>query len=272
MRFTVFTFLLLTLTTACMGGRSRGTSGPSDPMDPMDPVEDGAVSVTDGGTAGEDAGTHEGHDAGHVIDEDAGEGLADAGLEEDAGEELHDAGPPPTCAPSSSNVAIVEVMIASQMGSLDRGEWFEIWNFGGCTVDLAGLVIESPTTSGVPVTHTIAAGAIPPNGHFVLAVDGDPARNNGVAFDYVYGSGTSSDINLGNGGDELLLRYGTEVIDRVSWPSYAFAYGRSRQLTASMSPAYNDDWTLWCDGMSSYAATTAGTFYGTPRTANAHCL
>src|SRR5687768_16432468 len=116
----------------------------------------GDPSDLDTGPGGFDAGRI---DAGPRIDA----GSRDAGRPPDAGRRdagpagvdagPPDSGPPPmpdagtTCAPASANLAIVEVMVASASGSADRGEWFEVVNFGDCTVALTGMVIESPTST-----------------------------------------------------------------------------------------------------------------------------
>ena len=173
------------------------------------------------------------------------------------------------CAPAPGRLAIVEVMIASQSGT-DRGEWFEVLNTGGCTVDLSGLVLESPTTAGIPVTHTVSMGLVAPGQHFVFAQSGDPVENHGLAWDYVYGTGTTADIFLGNSGDDLLLRDASGAeIDRVHWAD-GFTRGASREFPSDLSPSDNDDWASWCDSVALYSS-AGGLFYGSPGTRNGVC-
>jgi hypothetical protein len=231
----------------------------------------------DGGAIAPDGGMHDdaaaGRDAGAG---DAGRSELDAGVPDagapDAG--VRDAGPrdagaPTTCAPAPGRLAIVELMIASQSGT-DRGEWFEVLNTGTCVVDLRGLVLSSPTGAGVPVTHTVTVGTVTPGRSFVFALSGDPAENHGLTWDYVYGTGTSSDIFLGNTGDSLtLLDASGATIDSVVWGD-AFTRGAARQFPSSLSPSLNDDWSRWCDSRRIYS-TTGGTFFGTPGGGNDAC-
>ena len=255
---------LLVLASGCNTDRRRVSPGP-DPM-----TDAGAMPAPDGALPLPDAGPL---DSGPLVEHDGGSpdaGPADAGSP-DAGPP--DAGPPdagPTpCAPAPGRLAIVEVMIASQSGT-DRGEWFEVLNTSTCTVNLSGLVLESPTTAGVPVTHTVSMGTVAPGGQFVFALSGDPLENHGLAWDYVYGTGTTADLFLGNTGDDLLLRDASgREIDRVHWAD-GFTRGASRQFPRSLPAADNADWASWCDSVSVYSS-TGGLFYGTPGARNGTC-
>lgn len=235
----------------------------------------------DGGSGGFDTGRR---DAGRMPDagrRDAGR-MPDAGRRDsgppammDAG--TRDAGPPPmpdagmTCMPASANLAIVEVMVASASGSSDRGEWFEVLNFGDCTVSLAGMVIESPTSTGMPKMHMVTGGFIAPGQHFVFALSGSPAENHGLPHDYVYGTGGADDVILNNGADSLTLRATSgAMIDVVMWPSGGFNYARSRQFPSTLMPVMNDAWSRFCDSTVVYS-TMGGMFYGTPQVANGTC-
>jgi hypothetical protein len=212
-----------------------------------------------------------------------GGGGVDADVPRDAGPRdagPRDAGPrdagrpdaPSTCAPATDRLAIVEVMIASQAGT-DRGEWFEIRNTGTCAVDLSGLVLESPTSSGsVPVTHTMTAGVVAPGDHFVLALSGDTTDNHGLPHDYVYGTGTTSaDVLFNNTGDELAISFGGVEIDRVVWPSEGFVRGMSRQFPRDLPVAMNADWAHWCDATAVFSTIAGTSYFGTPGATNGLC-
>jgi hypothetical protein len=222
-------------------------------------VEDATVA-TDGAIDGDvivDAGPH-----------DTTRPPADSSVPTDTGVARPDTGPA-TCAPTAASVAIVEVMIASQSGA-DNGEWFEVVNTGGCTVDLSGLEIGSPTTDGAPVTHRVSTGTIAPGGSFVFALSGDPVENHGLMWDYVYGSGTRSDVFFGNAGDVLTIAYGGAELDRVEWSTEHVVRGASLQYPRGASIAGNSDIGRWCDSVRVYS-TTGGTFYGSPGLANDPC-
>jgi hypothetical protein len=241
----------------------------------------GDPSDLDTGPGGFDAGRR---DTGGMVDaggRDAGR-PRDAGGGRDAGPPGMDAGPrdagPPampdagmTCMPASANLAIVEVMVASASGSSDRGEWFEVMNFGDCTVALAGMVIESPTSTGMLKTHMVTGGFINPGQHFVFALSGAPAENHGLPHDYVYGTGGADDVILNNGADSLTLRAPSgAMIDVVMWPSGGFNYAHSRQFPSTLMPVMNDAWSRFCDSTVVYS-TMGGMFYGTPQVANGTC-
>jgi hypothetical protein len=209
-------------------------------------------------------------------------GVRDTGGPSDTGPPMPDtgppdAGPPPmpdagmTCAPVATNLAIVEVMVASATGGADRGEWFEVVNFGDCPVALTGLVIQSPTSAGVPKMHTVTGGVVLPMQHFVFALSGDGTANHGLPHDYVYGTGGPDDVIFNNAADSLTLIAGGVTIDSVMWPGSGFNYSRSRQFPyPGTSPLMNDAWSRFCDSAAVYS-TMGGTFQGTPQAANAAC-
>jgi hypothetical protein len=174
------------------------------------------------------------------------------------------------CAPTMGNLAIVEVMVASATGSADRGEWFEVLNFGDCRVDLTGLVIQSPTGTGVLKMHTVTGGVVAPGQHFVFALSGAPAENHGLPHDYVYGTGGADDVILNNSADSLTLIAGGVTIDSVAWPGGGYTAGRSRQLSTAFTPIMNDSWSRFCDSTGVYSM-MGGTFQGTPQAANIAC-
>lgn len=223
--------------------------------------------------SGEDAGRDAGRrDAGRISLPDAGRdagpmrdaGMSDAGRMPDAG---RDAGMG-ACAPSASTIAIVEVMVSSRTGAGDLGEWFEVKNIGSCTVNLAGLVIDSPT-SGSPRTHMVTGGIVAPGESWVFAQSGDSAQNHGLGHDYVYGS----TIIFENGTDSLGLTFDGAEIDRVAWTSTDFMHSASRQLSIGAMPTANSDLgtTSWCNSTNVYSSATGGPFLGTPQMNNATC-
>ena len=194
----------------------------------------------------------------------------------DSGPEDGDSGPgdpedagTPTCAPAPGALAIVEVMIASQSGS-DRGEWFEVVNTGSCAVDLSGLELGSPTTDGAPVTHTVSTGVLSVGDHHVFALSGDPAGNHDLPWDYVYGTGTRSDVFLGNTGDVLTIAYAGIELDRVEWSSADYRQGATLQYPPGAAYSANCDISRWCDAERVYS-TTSGTYFGTPGAPNDGC-
>ncbi|AKF06623.1 lamin tail domain-containing protein [Sandaracinus amylolyticus] len=218
---------------------------------------DGAVA-----DAGRDAGRDASVDA-MVIDS----GPRDSGMPIDSGTDAGgmDSGPP-TCPPTATNLAIVEVMIRTETGTEDRGEWIELLNAGDCLVDLGGLVISSP-----PATYTIPAGHVLPAGaRFVLAQSTVAAENRGLVYDLSY---TGSGIVLDNSGDTLELIAGGTTIDSVTWTSATSVLKYSTEFPDSRPIAENASMSNWCPASMSatYSSTAGGPYYGTPGAPNGAC-
>lgn len=248
------------------GGRMFPDGGPGVDAAAADAGgRDAGPGRVDAGPGAADAGPGA-VDAGHP---DAGPGATDAGRPDAGDPARRDAGPPGgPCTITPGMLVIVEVMIASTTGSTDRGEWFEITNTGACTASLAGLTIQSPTGGGARREHTMTAGTIAPGQRFVLAQDGDAVANHGLAHDYVYGTGRSSDeVVLNNEADSLTLELDGVIIDQVAWPSTGFERSFARQYPEDRPKALNEDWASWCDATMVYSS-MGGTFYGTPRAPN----
>ncbi len=227
------------------------------------------------GDAGRDAGRRDaGGDAGQVA-MDAGPPMTDAGPPmTDAGPPGMDAGPPmmdaglgfdsglTTCSPTPGSLEISEILIASQTGAADRGEWFELRNLGSCPINLAGLVIDVSGT-----THTVTAGLLTAGGFFVLAQSGDALENHELGQDYVYGPA----LRFGNSGGTLVLTHAGTEVARLTWTSTDHRTGRSRQLSrgATMPGALGS--TGWCDSTDVYSTAVGGPYLGTPGMVNAVC-
>lgn len=199
---------------------------------------------------------------------DGGGGLPDAGPRDsgrpDSGPPGTDAGTdggPGLCTPSSTNVEISEIMVSSQTGAGDRGEWFEIHNLGACTVGIDGMEIESGS-----VSHTVSGGLLTAGGFSVLAQSGDSVENHNLSEDYVYGTS----LRFANSSGTLVLRFAGAEVARVSWGSTDHRTGAARQLGrgATMSPSLGN--VVWCDATDVYSM-TAGSFLGTPGALNQPC-
>lgn len=228
-------------------------------------AEDAGPGTSDTGPPGVDAGGPMDAGPGGLPDAgpmDAG-GPSDAGPPFDAGP--FDAGPPidaGDCAADAATITISEIMISSQSGSGDFGEWFEIRNEASCTVSLAGLEIRSG--SG---THTITSGLLTAGGFAVLARSGDANLNHGLSTDYVYGSA----ISFSNGGGTLSIFNGADEVARVSWGSTEFARSASRQLSRSAPETTALGSAVWCNSAAVYSMSPGGPYLGTPGMQNADC-
>ncbi|MBW7881741.1 MAG: lamin tail domain-containing protein [Caldilineaceae bacterium] len=119
----------------------------------------------------------------------------------------------PTPPPS---ILITELMIDPNAVSDSAGEWIELWNPNPFAVNLANWTLADLDGE----THHIGLELwLAPDSYAVLARNGDPAANGGVAVNYVYRG-----ITLANTKDALLLvAPGGQEVDRVLW-------GASRDL------------------------------------------
>ncbi len=156
-----------------------------------------------------------------------------------------------TVSPPPANIIFTEVMPDPNFSGLadSLGEWFEVYNAGASSVDMAGWLLSDP--SG---TDTIDGPAvINPGQYFVFASNGDSATNGGVPENYAYHYATSGDgISLSNSADSLVLKTGAGVF--VSYlkytSSFGFMVGRSTQLRdLSYNPQVDTNWcwagTIW---------------------------
>ncbi|MFK7992056.1 MAG: lamin tail domain-containing protein [Sandaracinaceae bacterium] len=268
--------LALGCTVALVVGCASGGGAADAGMTPRDAgLED----------AGRDAGfmpRDAGRDSGPPVDA----GPMDAGMPDggpDAGP-LPDSGPTPdsgpvdsgmtgACVPAPGQVLINEVMVASQSGGGDQGEWFELRNRGSCTVNLAGLVLEGTNGAGAAVTHDVVSGLLTAGGFFLLAQNGAMAANHALpGVDYVYGDG-SAGITFSNSSDSLTLTYMGATIDSIGWGSTDHQPSESRQLDRGASASGSSiGGSNWCRSTAVYSSTTGGPFRGTPGAQNADCL
>ena len=146
-----------------------------------------------------------------------------------------------------------------------RGQWFEVYNNSGASVDLDGLKVtdggsESFTVSG---TLTVADGD-----YAVFAVRDNSSVNGGIpSVDYVFSIG---DFSLTSGGDTITLEYDGTTFDSVTYDSatYPDPYGASLSLSPlSLDSTSNDTGSNWCEPYSTYGDGD----YGTPGSANDDC-
>lgn len=141
----------------------------------------------------------------------------------------------------------------------DFGEWFEVFNPNAFPVNLRNWWLEDEGTD----SHLISPDAdlvCAPGGYLVLAQNGNPLQNGGLTPDYVY-----SGVTLTNGADEVILRAGLTVVDRVAYdggPTFPDPNGASMELK---DPGLDN--TLASSWMPAYASFGAGDL-GTPGAAN----
>lgn len=244
----------LLATAGCATGSGGAQDGGSPPRDSG--MADAAPSDSGVRDAGPDAGPV---DAGPV----------DAFVPLDSGSDAGTDSGMPACPPTSANLAIVELMIATESGAEDRGEWVELVNAGTCPIDLGGVVVVSPDIGGTEMTYTIPAGhVLAPGARFVLAQSANASENRSLVFDVAYGA---SGIVLDNGSDWVELRVDGAPIDRASWTSTGVVTRYSRMFPDGRPISENGTTGAWCLSSADYSNISGVRYYGTPRRPNGTC-
>jgi hypothetical protein len=163
------------------------------------------------------------------------------------------------------DLVIDELMIASQSGAGDHGEWIEVRSTRDCMIDLKGL-FASVTHSKAPIVASITDDVLlAPHGFFLIADSNEPSINNNLPGNpFVWGSGTSADVLL-NSGDTITLYTVTTAIDTLTYPdSSKLVEGSTMEFPANCSPSLRTEFGNWQPSITSW---TPG-FFGTPMSPN----
>ena len=144
--------------------------------------------------------------------------------------------------PGAGDLVITELMIDPDAAPDNAGEWFELKNVTGGSLDLAGCTISDLGAD----FHVIVGPLVVPAGAFlVLGNNADSGTNGGVVLDYLYAGFT-----LGNSGDEVILDCGGTQIDQVAYDGSFDTLGAAKELSVNhTSTALNDALTNWCDAV-----------------------
>ena len=182
-----------------------------------------------------------------------------------AGACLEGGAPRAIVAPGEGELVIRELLAdpAAPLGDADA-EWFEVAARAG--VDLNGLAIG--TSFGTVIDTIDDADCLPVvDGDVLLfARSTDPAVNGGLAVDHTFG------FSLVNGGGELHLAHGGDLVDAVSWTGGEVVAGRARSLPAAFESAVdNDDPANWCVVPADAGLLYSDGNHGTPGLANVDC-
>ncbi|MEM6533823.1 MAG: lamin tail domain-containing protein [Myxococcota bacterium] len=164
---------------------------------------------------------------------------------------------------SPGTVLVTEFMPQSTTGT-DNGEWVELTNVSfSSTFNLEGCELADDGGDSHFINDVLV---VDPGQSVVLARSMDPAENFGLPADYSYVG-----FQLANSSDEIVLRCGGSVIDRVAYDSWSFALGVSAQLDVDLfavDEAGNDLESAFCPSTGGYGT---GGKLGTPGSANRDC-
>jgi hypothetical protein len=169
-----------------------------------------------------------------------------------------DKGTPGKAAGCLTKLVISEIMADPKATADPVGEWFEIYNAGGTSVNLNGWSIADNNATHIiaPATGTLV---IAPGKYVVLA---HTATAGGVPVDYTYGSS----IQLANGSDEIsLIEPSGTVHDKVVYSTSAaqpWTIPAGASISLKAPSLDNNDPTSWCAETTLWSG-SAGDF-GTP--------
>jgi hypothetical protein len=163
------------------------------------------------------------------------------------------------------DLIIDELMIASQSGSGDHGEWMEVASTRDCVIDLKGLYAQVPHGKGTTIAMFSDDVFLPPHGFFVIADSAEPSENHDLPGNvFVWGSGTQSDVLL-NSGDDITLYTASATIDMLTYPdSSKLVDGASMAFPFDCEPSARLEFGNWQPSVASW---TPG-FFGTPMAPN----
>ena len=247
---------------ACSSASSKGSGNPGDP-NYEDPIVDKPLDPPlEAGVVDDDSGAFDLGGRQSNASADAGGARGDAAVVVDAGSPK-DAGPVLCQGPlASGDVKIVELMIASQSGSGDKGEWIELQSTRQCTLNLKGLRVESPRGTTTDKAEITTDFLLPPNGIFVVADSALTTDNHGVGV--VAAAFGASDV-LKNDGDTISVFSSTNAaIDTLTFPKFTLFIGRSVSFPWDCAWSDRSAWGRWSWSFNKWN----GNFQGTPNDDN----
>jgi hypothetical protein len=257
-----------------VGNRGNDGSAPKPEGGRSDPP-DGSMPVNAPDSGGVPEASPQPQEAGDDTGTSSEAGAPDATTTNDSGTDSGGTGsdsgvlgPPDACAwpLGAGDVAIVELMIVSQQGASDQGEWFEVQSTRQCSVNLKGLhVVSQGAVDGNVFTLDVANDLwIPPNGFVVVADSTDPSLNHSLPGTLLVWSGDSPTNSLDDAGGQLTLTVGQTTVDSLPYPAFLLYYGVSISFPADCSWSDRSSWARWSYSFNQW---TPG-FAGTPNTDN----
>lgn len=104
---------------------------------------------------------------------------------------------------------IINEVLANEPGSATAGEAIELVNVGGVKVTIAGWTL----SDGTAVRHTFASKTVILPGKSITVFGGASAIPSGITAV----AASTGQLNLANGGDQVILRSGTTIIDQMTY-------------------------------------------------------
>jgi hypothetical protein len=166
---------------------------------------------------------------------------------------------PIVCA-SPGDILISEVMRNPAAVGDDVGEYFEVYNNTGSSIDMRGWIIKDDATASE--AHAITSSVVVSGGGYaVFVINGDSGVNGGISGAYSY----EGDISLGNSGtDGIIIECSGTVIDQVIWDgtfppaSSGVSMEFSNTFLARLNNTDNDNGANWGLATTAYGSGDLG--------------
>ena len=161
-----------------------------------------------------------------------------------------------------------ELMIDPQVVDDTLGEWVELYNTSGSSIDIGGYTFRDDDVDAYELQGSIV---VAPNDFVVLCADMSAAQNGGVPCDAGFQRDSAgSGMALANGPDEVVLARPDGV--EIDWLHYDETW-YTLAIAIGVDPEYqdagnNDDKMHWCNQVS---VVSTGGEPGTPGQANDGC-
>jgi hypothetical protein len=163
----------------------------------------------------------------------------------------------------AGDLVITEIMKDPNVVSDANGEWFEVYNASGVTVDLDQLVL----TSGAVNDTVDVSIVLAPGGYAVFSLNSDILTNGGVSVDFEY----PTTLTLANAADSVQISFGATVFDLVAYDdgvTFPDQPGASLNHDVNTYDALaNNAGATWCVATTPYSVDNDGT----PGGANEAC-
>lgn len=149
------------------------------------------------------------------------------------------------------DLIISEVMANPDSVSDTAGEWFELHNLTGSSLDINGLTL-SDNDSNLHVIDSGGSLIIDPFGYIVLGRNGDSGINGGYRADYVY-----DNFVLANSEDEIIISSSGIEIVRLEYGAGFAVAGKSQELSGTVG--FSLDGSNFVSSIKSYGLGDFGT-------------
>jgi len=164
-----------------------------------------------------------------------------------------DAAPPPTdaapdgtaCASlAAGDLVFDEVMIATEPGSDDRGQWLEVRSTRTCTIDLVGLHATALHGQSFRTLDVTVDTWLPAGGFFLIADTTDPTENNALPGLVLAWAGSPADA-LHKTSDVITLSMNGVMLDTLTYPDKTRALATSMAFPSNCAPGLRLDFASW---------------------------